>query len=153
MPRPLVVGNGELLVNFDERLALRDLYYPHVGMLNHSQGERNLLGIWVDGRFSWLDEGTWSRRPGYRPGSPVTDVRATNQELGLEVKINDVVHHRLPIYIRRVEVSDLHGHAREVRLFFTADFCLDETDVGDTAVFDPSAGGVFHYKRGRNFTD
>lgn len=151
MPRPLVVGNGKLSINFDQRLALRELYYPHAGMLNHSEGERNLPGAWVEGRFSWLDEGAWSRHTGYRAGSPVTEVRATNRELGLEIGINDAVHCRLPIYLRRVRISDLSGRAREIRLFFTADLCLDETDVGDTALFDPSAGGILHYKRKRCF--
>jgi len=31
MPRDLSIGNGDLLVNFDRRYNLRDVFYPHVG--------------------------------------------------------------------------------------------------------------------------
>jgi len=31
LPRALVLGNGRLLVNFDDKLNMRDLYYPRVG--------------------------------------------------------------------------------------------------------------------------
>jgi hypothetical protein len=31
MPRDLPVGNGNLLVAFDDHYQIRDLYWPHVG--------------------------------------------------------------------------------------------------------------------------
>jgi len=40
MPRDLPIGNGHLLVNFDETYHLRDIYFPHVGSENHSAGHR-----------------------------------------------------------------------------------------------------------------
>ena len=31
MTRHIVLGNGSLLVNIDNHLQVRDLYFPHVG--------------------------------------------------------------------------------------------------------------------------
>jgi GH15 family glucan-1,4-alpha-glucosidase len=38
MPRDLPVGNGNLLVAFDDHYQIRDLYWPHVGQANHTMG-------------------------------------------------------------------------------------------------------------------
>ena len=44
MPRDIPVGNGSLLVNFDQTYQLRDLYWPYVGQENHTEGNP-----WVSG--------------------------------------------------------------------------------------------------------
>jgi hypothetical protein len=49
MPRDIPVGNGPLLVNFDLRHQLRDLYWPHVGQENHTAGHPFRFGVWVEG--------------------------------------------------------------------------------------------------------
>ncbi|MGG1661641.1 glycoside hydrolase family 15 protein [Brevibacillus sp. NRS-1366] len=147
MPRPLVVGNGRLLINFDDRLHMRDFYFPYVGQLNHVGGHFSKLGVWVQGRFSWVDEDGWKRKLGYGPESLVTDVHAHHEHLGLSLRIADGVHQRDPIYLKKVHVRNHAGEAREVRLFFNHDFSLNETEVGDTAVFDPNLRTVYHYKR------
>ncbi|WP_312114089.1 glycoside hydrolase family 15 protein [Brevibacillus reuszeri] len=147
MPRPLVVGNGRLLINFDDRLHMRDFYYPYVGQLNHVGGHFSKLGVWVQGRFSWVDENGWDRKLGYGRQSLVTDVHAHHEHLGLSLYIEDGVHQRDPIYLKKVRVRNHSSEAREVRLFFNHDFSLNETEVGDTAVFDPMLRTVYHYKR------
>ena len=45
LPRPLCVGNGNLLAAFDDNLNIRDLYFPFVGMENHVSGHFCKLGI------------------------------------------------------------------------------------------------------------
>ncbi|KQL44174.1 glycoside hydrolase family 15 [Brevibacillus choshinensis] len=147
MPRPLVVGNGRLLINFDDRLHMRDLYYPYVGQLNHVGGHFSKLGVWVQGRYSWLDEDGWKRTLGYSKESLVTDVHAQHEGLGLSVRISDGVHQRDPIYLKKIRVRNLTSEAREVRLFFNHDLSINETEVGDTAVYDPMLRTVYHYKR------
>ena len=47
MPRDLPIGNGTLLVNFDDQYHLRDLYYPYVGSENHTLGYPCRFGVWV----------------------------------------------------------------------------------------------------------
>ncbi len=151
MPRHLVLGNGCLLVTLDDRLNLRDFYYPYVGLWNHVGGFKNRLGVWATGRFSWVEDDGWRREVGFREASLVTSCRAVNEGLGVALEVCDAVHHRENVYLRRVTVRNLAADAREVRLFFTQDFSIDETNVGDTAVYDPARHLVYHYKRNRYF--
>lgn len=146
MPRDLVLGNGTLLVNLDRNLNIRDLYYPHVGLYNHVGGYKNRIGVWVGGQFSWLED-TWSIRIGYKPKTLITDVHASNGRLGIGLRFNDAVHPELNLLLRRVSVENLHPEEREIRLFFSHDFRIYETDVGDTVFFHPFTGAIVHYKR------
>ncbi|HET7559012.1 MAG TPA: glycoside hydrolase family 15 protein, partial [Limnochordia bacterium] len=147
MPRALVIGNGRMLINFDARLAMRDLYYPHVGMMNQIGGHRVATGVWADGRFSWLDGPGWSRELDYEDETLVTDVVAHNPELEIELQIHDAVHVREDLYLKRMVVSNRANRRREVRLFFTHDFSIDLTDIGDTVLYDLSVDAMMHYKR------
>lgn len=146
MPRDLVIGNGRLLVNLDRNLNIRDLYYPHVGLHNHVNGHLNRIGVWVDGQFSWLND-TWSVRLNYRPSTIVTDAYAVNGRLGIGLRFNDAVHPELNILLRRITVENMYPEAREVRLFFSHDFRIHESDIGDTAFFHPHTGSMIHFKR------
>ncbi|MCL6559287.1 MAG: glycoside hydrolase family 15 protein [Firmicutes bacterium] len=147
MPREIVIGNGNLLINFDPDLNMRDLYFPYVGMENHIAGHKSAAGIWVDGHLSWLEDPGWQRVKKYRKESLVSDVTARNTGIGLELSISDAVHHRKNIYIKKVNIRNLAPHQREVRLIFNNDLSIGGSDVGDTALFDPGTGAVYHYKR------
>ena len=71
--RDIPVGNGSLLVNFDDKYQIRDIYFPHVGQENHSEGFPFRFGIWVDGTFSWIFADEWTRTLRYVDNAPVTD--------------------------------------------------------------------------------
>ena len=151
MPRHLVVGNGKILVNLDQNAYIRDIYYPFVGQLNHVGGYRCRVGIWVDGQFSWLDDPEWTMKLSYIEDSLVTDVEAVNNSLGITLLMNDGVHQRDPIYLKRIIVVNHQSHEREVRIFFNQDLNINETEVGDTAVYYPASNTVFHYKKDNYF--
>ena len=72
MPRKLCVGNGNLLVAFDDDINIRDLYFPFVGMENHVIGHFCKLGIWVNGQFSWIDS-SWEKKLAYKQDTLVTE--------------------------------------------------------------------------------
>ncbi|RKD24119.1 glycoside hydrolase family 15 [Ammoniphilus oxalaticus] len=147
MPRPLVIGNGKMLINFDASLNMRDLYYPYVGQLNHIGGYFSRIGVWVDGLFSWCHEANWTIQLAYLPETLVTNVVATNAKLGIQLTIHDAVHQRETIYLKKIIVKNVWDEDREVRLFFNHDYSINETEVGDTAVYDPLLNAVYHYKR------
>ena len=48
--RDIPVGNGSLLVTFDEKYQIRDVYFPHVGQENHTEGFPFRFGSWVRGQ-------------------------------------------------------------------------------------------------------
>lgn len=105
MPRELCFGNGDLMITLDADLAIRDLYFPFVGMENHVGGHRCRFGAWVDGRFAWVDGG-WDRSISYRPDSLVSEAVLTPPALPFELTVNDTVHPLYPVFLRRVVARD-----------------------------------------------
>ncbi len=150
MPRDLPVGNGTLLVNFDAHYQLRDIYYPHVGQENQTQGEPNRFGVWIDGEFAWLSDDSWSLDLRYEVDSLVTRVVCTNERLGLELHCADCVDIGREIYLRRVEVRDRKNAARQVRLFQHLDPHLWGNAIGDTVFLEPDLRALIAYKGRRN---
>ena len=151
MPRPLVLGNGELLVNLDSQLSIRDIYYPYVGWANHVGGYRCRVGVWTAEGFAWLEDGGWERRIGYETDTLVTRCTATHTKLGLRLYVSHAVLHDANILLQRFRIENQQDEAREVRLFFSHDLRIDESDIGDTAFYDPYADALIHYKRDRYF--
>jgi len=150
MPRELCVGNGNLLVNFDSDLSIRDMYFPFVGMENHVSGHFCRFGVWVDGSFSWID-GSWSKRLSYKEDSLVTDVSVKKPALSLELRVEDGVNHFHNVFLRKVTVKNTAGKEREVRLFFSHDLHLSDTDKGITAYYEPNNDAIIHFKKDRYF--
>ena len=150
MPRDLPVGNGRLLVNFDRHYDLRDIYFPHVGQENHSDGQRCRFGVWVDGEFAWLGDHDWHRELRYDTDTLVTQVVCRSERLGLELLCADCVDVGRDIYFKRVEVRDQRGANRRVRLFQHLDLHLWGNNVGDTAFYDPDCQALVCYK-GRRY--
>lgn len=150
MPRQIVLGNGRLLVNVDEFLQVRDIFYPHVGQENHLMGHTQKIGVYADGKFSWIDN-SWTRHIGYRKDTAVVDAVVRSDTLDVELEINGAVDCEQNIFIRKLVVKNLTNYEREIRVFFYHDFHLYGTDVGDTAAYEPKRNAIFHYKRNRYF--
>ncbi|HHX64002.1 MAG TPA: glycoside hydrolase family 15 protein [Chloroflexi bacterium] len=151
MPRDIPVGNGSLLVNFDESYYLRDIYWPHVGQENHTAGRLSRFGVWVDGQFSWTDDGRWDIRMDYAGYSLVTRVTLRHQDLALNLECEDVVDFEEDLYLRRLVVHNEADRDREVRLFLGHDLSILGYTVGDTAYYEPERRAVIHYKGRRWF--
>lgn len=149
--RDLPVGNGSLLVNFDDKYQIRDIYFPHVGQENHTQGFPCRFGVWVDGDFSWVASDGWVRDLRYLPETLVTDVRLTHSELGIKITCNDTVASHDNTFLRRVRVQNERNGRAEVRIFLHHDLRIYENNFGDTAYFDPDTQGLIHYKKHRYF--
>ncbi len=146
MPRPLVLGNGSLLLGYDSRGALRDLYYPQVGLPNHLNGYRNRLGFWIHGLFSWIDDDGWTRRQEYVPGTLIGRSHFENQVLGIEILIEEAVLAESATHVRRLLITNTAAHPKAVKIFSTHDLRIGGHDVGDTAFYHPYSDSIIHYK-------
>ncbi len=149
--RDIPVGNGSLLVNFDSSYQIRDIYFPHVGQENHTEGFPFRFGIWLNGDFSWVNSDEWDRTLRYRPETLVTDVSLNNARLEIEISANDTVASHKNIFLRRILTKNLGAEAADLRVFLHHDFRIYENKVGDTAFFDPNTRGIVHYKKHRYF--
>jgi oligosaccharide amylase len=150
MPRDLPLGNGRVLINFDKNYFLRDFFYPHVGKENHTEGHPWRFGIWTENKMAWLDQ-DWKRNIRYLKDTLVTDVNLVNERLELELNCNDCVDFHETLYLKKIKIKNLADRPREVRVFFHIDTHIMESDVGDTAFFDPKLNAMIHYKEQRYF--
>lgn len=150
MPRDIPVGNGNLLVSFGNCSLIRDLYFPHIGLENHTQTEPFRFGVWVDGDFSWLTD-DWRIDKDYLDDSLVTRVVLTSNRHALRIIANDLVDFQENIYLKRLSVENLAPSEREVRLFFGQSFTIYGNEIGDTAVYRPDVKALLHYKGDRYF--
>jgi glucoamylase len=151
MPRNLPLGNGSLLVTFDDHYQVRDLYWPHVGQENHALGHAFRTGAWANGYFRWFDDRGWKRSLNYQPDTLITDVSLKHPDLEIEILASDLVDFHENLLVRRFEVKNLADRESEVRLFFHHDFHIAGHEVGDTAYYEPDRKAVLHYKGARWF--
>ena len=152
MPRDLPLGNGKVLVAFDGDYRLRELTYPHVGRENHVHGALCRFGAFVDGTFTWIERAQgWDLAMRYQADTLVTDVQCQHAGMGLLLSCSDCVDFHESLYLRRVVLHNQRPRARQVRLFFHQNLAISESDVGDTAVYDPVCRAVVHYKGPRFF--
>ena len=150
MPRDIPVGNGTLLITFDQDYCLRDIYYPCVGKENHTEGHKFRMGVWVDGKLDWVKR-DWALRLEYAQDMLMTQVIAINKDLAVSFHCLDMVDYRENIYIKKIVLKNLVNREREIRLFFHNDYHILESPIGDTAYYDPDEKAIIHYKQNRYF--
>jgi glucoamylase len=153
MPRPLILGNGTMLATFDEHLQMRDLYYPYVGMEDHTTfGKVHRMGFWVEGiGFSWVSDGSWKITPGYKTETMVGQSQLVNEGLGIAIRLEDAVHPVHNVLLRRLMVRSLDGTEKRVKCFFHHDFHIYGDNQKDTAFYEPYTNSVIHYREKRYF--
>jgi len=152
MARSLVLGNGNVLVCYDEYGQVRDFHFPHVGQENHV-GEQLMhkIGVHVDGTMHWLSNGGFDIRVDYEKDTLVSTIHASHQGLGLELRFSDIVYNEHDIFVRHIEVHNTSSTDRAVKLFFNQQFHISESRHGDTAYYSPELHAIVHYKGRRVF--
>ena len=151
MTRYVALGNGKILVDLDNKGLVRDFYYPYIGQENHVNGKKHMIGVWVEGKFSWFDSKDWKRTLSYEKETMVSNLTGTNKSLGIELQFRDAVHYKKNIFMRHIMVRNLRKKQREVRLFLHQRFACYESSIGDTVYYHPSLHAVIHYKGQRYF--
>lgn len=152
MARSLVFGNGRLHVGLDAHGLVSDLYYPYIGLENQlSPSLVHKIGIFVDGRLSWLDEAGWQTSARYHDGTMIGETVATNETLGLRVELTDAVDRETTQFVRTIHLVNLRGDTRELKLYCHQAFMIGDSASSDTVQHRPDLPGVMHYKGNRVF--
>jgi GH15 family glucan-1,4-alpha-glucosidase len=152
MARSLVLGNGNMLVCYDEWGQVRDFHFPYVGLENHV-GEKLMhrIGVYAEGTLRWLSDGSFNISIQYEKDSFVANVIAKHKELQIELHFSDIVYNEHDIYVRHIEVHNLGNADRAIKLFFNQQFHISESRHGDTGYYSPELHAVVHYKGRRVF--
>jgi oligosaccharide amylase len=151
MTRHVILGNGNMLVCMDKDARIRDFYYPYVGQENHVSSNMHRIGVWVDGNFAWVSRNDWSLSIGYKKNALVSEIVAFNDKLKVELVINEAVHHKKNVFVRRVAVKNKGEGKREIRVFFSQHFHISETNIGGTVYYNPLLESIINYKGKRYF--
>lgn len=151
MVREIVLGNGGFLVNIDRWLQIRDVFFPFVGQYNHLNGHAHKIGLMENHKFIWLNDDSWKRTISYQKDCLVTDNKAINKEIGLQITFNDTVVHNKNILLRKITINNEQSKKRNITLFFHQDFHLYGDGIGDTALFHPISRSIIHYKKSTYF--
>jgi len=152
MTRSLVLGNGNMLVCYDEWGQVRDLHFPYVGLENHV-GEKLMhkIGVHIDGSMFWLSDGAFDISIDYKEDSFVGHVHARSEKLKLELHFSDIVYNEHNIFVRHIEVHNFGSSDRALKLFFNQQFHISESRHGDTGYYSPELHAIVHYKGRRVF--
>src|SRR4030095_8728203 len=83
------------------------------------------------------------------PDTLIGRIQARHDELGLALTFADAVDFHEALYVREIVVRNLRPAPRKVRLYFHQNFAISNSELGDTAAFDPMTGGIVHFKGAR----
>lgn len=148
MGRPVMLGNGALTVGLNEQGLVHDFYYPYVGLdnLTTSRSVHHKIGIWVDGTFSWVDDGAWDISVNFENDALVSVIRMQHDGLKVELLLNDFVDSEHNAFCRMIEVFNRADNPREIRLFMHQAFQISRGGRADTALFVPDENYILDYK-------
>ena len=122
MPRDIPVGNGRMLVTFDNRYQVRDVYFPHVGQENHAGAGPCRFGVYCDlpgakgHQLAWTSDAGWNIRQRYLRDTLTTSVSLDHRELKLSLYCNDTVDFHRNILVRKIKVRNTADYERAVQI-------------------------------------
>lgn len=148
MGRPIVLSNGQLFVGLDENGLVHDFYYPYVGLenLTNARSLAHKIGVWVDGQFSWTDDGSWQIRLELEENALVGKAEITSDALKVTINTRDFVDTAQNALIRQFTVVNNADQAREIRLFNHQVFQISRAGRADTALYVPDDNYILDYK-------
>ncbi len=148
MGRPVVLSNGQLFVGLDESGLVHDFYYPYVGLenLTNARSSQHKIGLWVDGKFSWTNDGSWEVNVDFEDEALISHIELNSNELNIKLTLQDFVDLETNSFIRHITVANPLNQERDVRLFMHQVFQISRAGRADTALYVPDDNYVLDYK-------
>ncbi len=148
MGRPVVLSNGQMFVGLDENGLVHDFYYPYVGLdnLTNARNSQHKLGVWVNGDFRWVGDGSWDRSVNVEDDALISSISLHSPDLRITLKMQDFVDPEYNAFIRRITVVNEADEQRDVRLFTHQVFQISRSGRADTALYVPDDDYILDYK-------
>lgn len=148
MGRPVILGNGALTVGLDERGEVHDFYYPYVGLdnLTTARSTGHKIGIWVDGRFSWISDDGWESNVNFDDDALISNISLVHNDIGIELKLRDFVDPDQNVFCRQISIKNPSASYKNIRLFMHQVFEIGRGGRADTALFVPDERYILDYK-------
>jgi glucoamylase len=148
MGRPVILGNGSLTVGLNEVGLVNDFYYPYVGLdnLTNARFINHKVGIWVDNKFSWVDDLSWEIDIDLSYDSLLSMIKMTNKNLKISLYFEDFVDNELNVFGRQIKIFNNADNKREIRLFLHQVFQISRSGRADTGIYEPEEHYILDYK-------
>lgn len=140
------------MVCLDKFGQVRDFYFPYVGQENHvGPNQTHKIGVFVDGKMHWIDNGEWNTDIRYERNSMVSKMEAVNERAKIYIESSDVVYNEKNIFLRKITLTNKDSKARNIKIFLNQQFKIGDTNHADTAYFSSTIESIIHYKGRRVF--
>lgn len=148
MGRPVMLGNGGLTIGLNEQGLVNDFYYPYVGLDNlcNARNLNHKIGLWVDGQFSWVDDGSWDIEVDFETDALVSTIKMSNSSLMVELNFQDFVDFEYNVFARTVSINNKADKKRDIRLFMHQVFQISRAGRADTGLYVPESDYILDYK-------
>jgi GH15 family glucan-1,4-alpha-glucosidase len=148
MGRPVVLSNGQLFVGLDENGLVHDFYYPYVGLdnLTNARSSQHKIGVWVDGTFSWTNDGSWQINVDFAADALIGYTTMHSESLSVTLEFQDFVDTEFNALIRRIKITNQADRQRDIRLFMHQVFQISRAGRADTAMYVPDDHYILDYK-------
>ena len=126
MARSAILGNGTIAVGIDEKGLVHDFYFPYVGLenLNNARLHPHLIGIFVNGTFSWINSDEWESTVELSDEAMCVNTTHKNEKMGVELVMVSYVDVEYNAFIRNCAIKNLTDKEMDVRIFFHQVFRL-----------------------------
>lgn len=104
------------------------------------------IGVWADGTFSWVNDGTWEIDVNFETEALVSAIRMHSPALQVTLRFNDFVDPEYNAFVRRINVTNEADGVRDIRLFMHQAFQISRAGRADTALFVPDDNYILDYK-------
>ena len=151
MSRSLIFSNDELHVGLNEHGLVSTLYFPYVGSESHTPNLVHRIGVWVDGRIFWLDDGGWTHKARYPYSALIGHTVMVNEDAGILLEFEDFVDAEKNNLIRNIHIVNLRPEQRSVRIFMHQAFVIGNNFAPDTVQYLPKDKAILHYEGRRAF--
>lgn len=148
MGRPVVLSNGQLFVGLDENGLVHDFYYPYVGLenLTNARSSQHKIGVWVDGQFSWTNDGSWQVSVDFEDDALISSIKMHSDKLAVTIHTQDFIDGEYNALIRHLTLTNEANEPREIRLFMHQVFQISRQGRADTALYVPDNHYLLDYK-------
>lgn len=148
MGRPVVLSNNQLFIGLDESGLVHDFYYPYVGLenLTNARSSQHKIGLWVDGKFSWTNDGSWQINVDFEEEALISHIELKNDQLEINLMLQDFVDIDTNSFIRHITIANPVSRERDVRLFMHQVFQISRAGRADTALYVPDDNYILDYK-------
>jgi len=148
MARSAILSNGTIAVGIDEIGLVHDFYFPYVGLenLNNARIHPHMIGVFVNGEFSWINNEEWENTVLLSDEVMSVDSVHRNEKLGIEIIMKSYVDVGYNAFIRHITVENKTDKELDFRIFFHQVFQISRDGRSDTAMYVPDGHYILDYK-------